>query len=242
MKRAFERPTVWYLGMAAIGTLAMLLVLAGPTLSQAPGSQASRASGHLVWMGLHETRPHGGSDLLTQGEEAIITVRMERRGSEWVDAGSRFRGRYIGRYAPYPFYPCFILFQELFWLHVARFDEPDTATGFIPSTISLTLDPAAGTARLDARMSGGKMASSIGQEGPADNCQSGSTIVPWTADFSVGAHPTCPIAEGAARGRINSAGTRIDFRCHDRISGLLPNREQRYYDEVRLAGYLRLLP
>jgi hypothetical protein len=58
----------------------------------------------------------------------------------------------------------------------------------------------------------------------------------------LGAYPTCPIAVGAAEGRIDAAGTRIDFNCLGSESGETPNGEALFRHQVRVDGSLTLTP
>ena len=233
------------LGVAVGCAAALILSPSASATGRAGGSQPTRATGRMVWVGIYEETGDDWNETWGQGSEAVITVRMEREGSEWVDAGSSFRARYLSRRAPYcedPFCltDCTIVVDELFWLNVARFDAQDPTTGFFPSSISLAIDFDARSARLDPRMSGGPMAGTIGLEGGDCQGDSGTTVLPWSPDFEVGAYPWCPIGAGGVRGTINDAGTRIDFGCHDERRGETPNGEAVYVEQVRVDGYLRL--
>jgi hypothetical protein len=153
--------------------LGLLLVLGGLPASADQEEEPTHLTGRLVTRSIH--MDIGAEPLHRTGYEVntIITVRMRRVGSQWVDDGSRFRasGMYahLGPFAQGP--RCTIFVDENRWLQEARFDAADPLTGQVPSYIVLTTDPATGVAELLVVMQGGRFGSIYGDSCAGDPAQ-----------------------------------------------------------------------
>lgn len=207
-------------------------------------SAATHARGRIVWTVAHFEEGDGYDETWNQGSEGVATIAMERRGSEWVDAGSSFSVRYLSRRAPYCYDPscvidCTILVEETYWVRAARFDTVDSPTGRAPSSISLWLEDDGRAAVVDLRVGGGPHLVTIASTGTDCQGRDGETLVPWSPDFALGADPRCPVAAGGVRGTVDRAGTRFSFRCTARTDGPSVSGDVNVTDIAVVSGYLR---
>lgn len=254
-RRRRPRRSVAVLALGAI--VALLTALPAAVVV---GAEPAHATGWIHYQtvdvvvdGYDDTVRLCGPSSTTIAESFVIGVRLERRGNIWVDAGSTFRGIAMGSGPPCQaqiLLDCWQYDEQSIYVSEGRlFGQPPLPALVATPSISLSIDPVAGTASFGATIAGGGYYGESGAYGGACPPSYPGTFMRALLDGAGGGWhtgqfsqvPPCPAAEPAT-GTLDASQTHISFACHVDERGTIPTGTGTYHWTRRVDGRIALSP